>query len=134
MPRVGGMNLPTSKHVDLSGYYDCPASLTKAWFEHCGVAHVAIRIWRSDLLSTGKIEIYTIEPHDPTKYSSGEVGRRLATEHYATCQQDFLRYASEDAPIRVDLAAMAAISAACPAAYATLATDQIARFAGVDYE
>lgn len=116
--------LPPSKHVDLSPQYGAPATLTVAWFEHCGVAHVATRFWRSDFLSTGKIEIYTVEPHDPASDST-ELG------WYYGATQDFLRYADEACPSRTDVAAMLAI-AAVDGSFRSLHADQAARFAALE--
>lgn len=85
-------------HSDISRQYGCPATLTSAAFEAHGILHVARRLYRSDLPTSGKIELYTVEP--------------------GTTTEDFFRYVNEFEPSKVDIQAIAAIKAADPT-YAT---------------
>jgi len=110
--------LPQGKRYDLEHQYGCPAHMTVAYFEHKGVAHVARRLWRSDYLRTGRVEVYTIEPWD---------GRGNETHWYgSTTREDFLRHADEERPTSTDVRAMLALNAV-DETYTNLHVDQAKR-------
>jgi hypothetical protein len=85
----------TANRVDLSNQYSCEASMTTAVYYHAGVAHRAIWFFRADLPTTGKIEIYTLEP----MRDNGMTEQGWA----AFCQGDFLAYANEETPAKCEV-------------------------------
>ncbi len=97
-------NLPAAKTFNLEHQFGCAATMTIAYFVACGLVHVARRLWRSDLPGTGKIELYTVCPLTP----SARVDSAFS--------EDWLGYADEFNPSRVDAMAMVAI-AQCDATY-----------------
>jgi hypothetical protein len=117
--------LPAARHADCSHNYGGPAHQTSVTFVFSGIVHRAVRFWRSDSLSTGKIEIYTIEPHNPDSTVT-ELGWNTFSA------EDFLRYADESNPSKVDLLAMSAIASASKGTYWSLHTDSAARFAAME--
>lgn len=118
-------SLPASTHSDCSHNYDCSATLTVAYFVFCGIVHKAVRFRREDMKSTGKIEIYTIESHDPESTCT-ELG-------WIECSPgEFLRYANEYNPSSVDVRAMVAIAAASVGTYSNLHVESAQRFAAME--
>jgi hypothetical protein len=105
-----------NKLIDLSDQYGGPAHMAVATFKAHGVTHIARRLWRSDYLKSGKIELYTICP--------GE-------EHLGVFAEDFFRYVNEETPTRVDLQAMAAI-AAIDQSYGSLHVESAARASAIE--
>ena len=94
-------------HTDCSRNYGCPATLTSAAFEAHGILHVARRLYRSDLPTSGKIELYTVEP--------------------GTTTEDFFRYVNEFEPSKVDVQAIEAIKSADPSYMPPASYDFVAR-------
>ena len=101
-----------SKTIDLTRQYGCPACMTVAYFTIYGVPHVARRFWRSDLPGTGKIELYTYAPG---------ITRPSVTD------EDWLGYANEAYPTRVDVAAMVAVASVEGSGYLPTAPADAAR-------
>lgn len=102
--------LPAAKTFNLEHQFGCAATMTVAYFVACGLVHVARRLWRSDLPGTGKIELYTIVPYNTSNMTSDEA---FVSSSFS---EDWLRYADEFNPSRVDAMAMVAI-AQCDANY-----------------
>ena len=106
--------IPASFHSDLTARYGSLATLTSAYFVYSGIVHRAVRFYRSDLIGTGKIEIYTCPPGE----SWGE---------------ELFKYADEFKPSRLDVLAIAAILAASPGTYVpTHAFQAIERANGIE--
>lgn len=118
--------LPTATHTENADQYEGGAMTTIAYFVFAGIVHRAVRFWRADFLSTGKLEIYTLEPYSAEHTSCTALGWWTYTAG------DFLRYANESNPSRVDVAAMTAIANASKGTYSNLHTEQAARFAAVE--
>jgi hypothetical protein len=57
------VNSITSAHINLSRQYGCRAYMTVVTFLFAGVVHRARRFFREDMPTTGRIELYTLEPH-----------------------------------------------------------------------
>lgn len=104
------------KLVDLSDQYGGPAHMAVATFTAHGIVHRARRLWRSDYLKTGKIELYTICPGENPD---------------STFSEDFFRHVDEVNPNRVDVQAMVAIAAVDPS-YGSLHVESAARAAALE--
>lgn len=124
-------NLPAAAHRDCSHNYGGElgqtglAHITIAYFVLAGIAHKAVRFWRHDYLKTGKIEVYTLEPFSAEHTMCTEEG------WYAATAGDFLRYANETNPSKVDSAAMLAIAAA-DSTYTNAHVAAMARYAQME--
>lgn len=119
-------NLPAAKHVNLAHQYGCAATMTVVTFLYAGIVHRARRFWREDMPTSGKVEIYTIEPYPGEQYSSvTELG------WYTYASEDFLRYARRDVP-GVEVLARALVTSTLEefaAALDGIGEEQSARFA-----
>lgn len=120
-------NLPTATHTANADQYEGGAHTTIVYFVFAGIVHRAVRFWRADYLKTGKLEIYTLEPYSAEHTSCTELG------WYTYTAGDFLRYADESNPSRVDLVAMSAIAAASKGSYSSMHTEQAARYAAMEF-
>lgn len=118
--------LPTATHTENAHNYEGGAFTTIAYFVFAGVVHRAVRFWRADFLSTGKLEIYTLEPYSVEHSSCTALG------WYTYTAGDFLRYADESNPSRVGVAAMSAIANASKGTYSNIHTEQAARYAAME--
>lgn len=115
------MTLPASKTYSLEHQFGCAATMTIAYFVAFGLVHVARRLWRSDLVGTGKIELYTVCPLTP------------AARVDSAFSEDWLRYVDEFSPSRVDAMAMVAITAAAGSTYVpTHALEAIQRAGAIE--
>jgi hypothetical protein len=129
---MNNATLPAPTHSDCSHNYGGErgqtglAHITVAYFVAAGLVHKAVRFWRHDYLKAGRIEIYTIEPYHAEGTTCTELGWALSSPG------DFLRYANEIQPSRVDLEAMSAIQAASKGTYSSAHVAQAARYAAME--
>lgn len=88
---AAAVNLIPSTHVDLAGRYGCRAYQTVVTFLFAGIVHRARRFFRSDMPTTGQIELYTIEP-----YPAGYTNMTVLGWYDSAFSEDFLGYAAGD--------------------------------------
>ncbi len=99
--------IPAPMHNDLSRQYGCAATMTVVTFLVHGMLHRARRFWREDMPTSGKVEIYSLEPWAGQWTTMTEFGWYDS----AMCE-DWLRYASDDVSNTVDSMATACIQLA----------------------
>lgn len=113
-----------STHVELSHHYGCRAFMVTVTFLYAGIVHRARKFFRADMPSTGRIELYTIEPYQAAYTTCTEIG------WYTHGSEDPMGYVADVPTSRRDRLAHALIERATGGDVA--GNDQSERYAAIE--